>query len=714
MISGLFRFKWLVVFLSLLVTVPTANAVEFGIKISGPESHTPSSPNSYGPIAKDDTLWSIAMATRPDSRLSIYQCMAAIVDLNPHAFLNGDINRVIDGSVLRIPSAEQIRATDGSQLQRALNKPGANASTKTAPIRTVPASKPIKPVETKKMAVKLQPEVDLQQLKIADLQDELSTTNEHLLLSSETNRRLKLQLESIRLELTALKEQIAQEKALRKELKAQIEQQKQQLDTQQKQLDAAAAQAKAAAKSNLTSWLLTGVASVLAMLGMVWLGLWLKNRNDHKDSAEDDVIFDDENDLDEFSDYLTNDNYNSDEPVASHGFVLEDELDFNVEIPDDEGEENRVTRVAETRISEPSVAEIQLSEPLQAEAHRSDNPYDELDLSLDNESTSFDNESVVPDVSWLAELDADNNSNDESGLIPPIDANDEQDGEHAAELAELDRLLEELRSDNDNLFDIDADAGVSNEPDPRAADVVNNDDIVDNDDIDSLLAAASLAPEAIDNSIDAAVVSDDNVADEYIDSLLAANASEQTLPNSNQDVDADDIDRILAEAARQPQASSQTVDEMLAELDQDKPAESGKNSLQDDDIEAMMAEYSPNAFSEESSEQAPIDIETAKKEEFIDIDKLLNEAGQAPADIADEPYDLVKLDVGLDGYQNTMLEHNDVDGDYDTNTINAQLDLARAYLEIGDIDGVRSMLEPLIGQGDAEQQAEVEKLLQRL
>ena len=43
-----------------------------------------------------------------------------------------------------------------------------------------------------------------------------------------------------------------------------------------------------------------------------------------------------------------------------------------------------------------------------------------------------------------------------------------------------------------------------------------------------------------------------------------------------------------------------------------------------DDIEAMLAEFSPNAFSAAPSEQPPIDVAAAQAEEFIDIDKLLN------------------------------------------------------------------------------------------
>ena len=168
-----------------------------------------------------------------------------------------------------------------------------------------------------------------------------------------------------------------------------------------------------------------------------------------------------------------------------------------------------------------------------------------------------------------------------------------------------------------------------------------------------------------------------------------------------------------------PQAHGQTVDEMLAELDgaeNTAPAVTppSNDDVKMDDIEAMMAEYSPNAFSAAPSEQAPIDVEAAQAEEFIDIDKLLNEAGQQPANIEDEPYDQVKLDVGLEQYSHSLSDNDTVNIDDETNRFGAQLDLARAYLEIEDKDGAKSILEPLAGIGDAAQQAEVNKLLSRL
>ncbi|WP_425328369.1 FimV/HubP family polar landmark protein [Pseudomonas nitroreducens] len=59
---------------------------------------------------KNDTLWDIAARARPDGSVSVQQTMLAIQDLNPDAFLGGNINRLKSGQVLRLPDAEQIKA----------------------------------------------------------------------------------------------------------------------------------------------------------------------------------------------------------------------------------------------------------------------------------------------------------------------------------------------------------------------------------------------------------------------------------------------------------------------------------------------------------------------------------------------------------------------------------------------------------------------------
>src|SRR6056297_539603 len=60
----------------------------------------------YGPVQRSETLWSIASAVRPDVGVSVQQAMLALVDANPDAFINGNVNALREGQVLRIPARE--------------------------------------------------------------------------------------------------------------------------------------------------------------------------------------------------------------------------------------------------------------------------------------------------------------------------------------------------------------------------------------------------------------------------------------------------------------------------------------------------------------------------------------------------------------------------------------------------------------------------------
>jgi len=62
---------------------------------------------TYGPVQRNDTLWSIARRARPEnSSLDVNQAMLAIYRANPEAFA-GNINRLKRGAILRLPDREE-------------------------------------------------------------------------------------------------------------------------------------------------------------------------------------------------------------------------------------------------------------------------------------------------------------------------------------------------------------------------------------------------------------------------------------------------------------------------------------------------------------------------------------------------------------------------------------------------------------------------------
>lgn len=95
---------------------------------STPASSTASaSSQASGPIrtSPSDTLWEIALRHRPQGA-SVHQTMLAIQDLNPDAFIGGNINRLRAGQTLDLPDASQ--AASRSQTEAVQQVAAQNAS----------------------------------------------------------------------------------------------------------------------------------------------------------------------------------------------------------------------------------------------------------------------------------------------------------------------------------------------------------------------------------------------------------------------------------------------------------------------------------------------------------------------------------------------------------------------------------------------------------
>lgn len=71
------------------------------------ESAPESEPQVYQ-VQANDTLWEVAVETRANRSISPQQAMLAIQDLNPDAFINGNINRLKKNQVLRVPTEDQM------------------------------------------------------------------------------------------------------------------------------------------------------------------------------------------------------------------------------------------------------------------------------------------------------------------------------------------------------------------------------------------------------------------------------------------------------------------------------------------------------------------------------------------------------------------------------------------------------------------------------
>jgi pilus assembly protein FimV len=64
----------------------------------------------YGPVADGETLTEIARSTRPDDATNLNEMMLALLKNNPNAFYKDNINALKRGAILRIPSRDEIKA----------------------------------------------------------------------------------------------------------------------------------------------------------------------------------------------------------------------------------------------------------------------------------------------------------------------------------------------------------------------------------------------------------------------------------------------------------------------------------------------------------------------------------------------------------------------------------------------------------------------------
>lgn len=69
------------------------------------------SPGSRYMVRRDETLWRIAEAATP-AGASVHQTMLDIQRLNPNAFIDGNINKIKAGYIIYLPSAEEISSDD--------------------------------------------------------------------------------------------------------------------------------------------------------------------------------------------------------------------------------------------------------------------------------------------------------------------------------------------------------------------------------------------------------------------------------------------------------------------------------------------------------------------------------------------------------------------------------------------------------------------------
>ncbi|HEY5716341.1 MAG TPA: FimV/HubP family polar landmark protein, partial [Psychromonas sp.] len=91
----------------------------------------------YGPIRYYESLWSVSKKLRPNRSVSVQQTLVAIYKLNPAVFVAGDINHLIENSVINVPTYQFIKQQTNQEAIILINKYSNLNSTQTANIKRV-------------------------------------------------------------------------------------------------------------------------------------------------------------------------------------------------------------------------------------------------------------------------------------------------------------------------------------------------------------------------------------------------------------------------------------------------------------------------------------------------------------------------------------------------------------------------------------------------
>lgn len=654
-----------------------------------------SNAGSYGPIRPTDTLWSLASKYRPSNSVSVYQTMVAIYEKNPRSFADGNINHILVGSRILLPTAAEASVITDAEARAKFRsdnaswkglspkylankhvQPAKPVATKPAQPKATPtkAAEPAKPEVAKVAPAKAapipapapkveapQPATEVKEVAKApepvasqaaatsgatasapaplpaDLDKPVGKPSTEMALALEdANAQLGQVTEMnhrLKLRLQSLTEEV-------ETLKAQLQDQTA-LQKEIAELKAKPVPPAAPAPEPKQNWLMDLLSSPLnlamiillpVLLVLALVTLWLRARARRELEEQEKSLSE------------------STAMVMDQESSEFDEL-MTVGITDDEP--MRPTPDLNTpdgymAVEEPAApADLVFSDD------------GEMDLA------SFDAEPAPAAKAAIRDPD----------LVPDLD----------------------LAHDDPITLDTEPDLDLASEfnPKPKAGN-----EIMSEEELQAALFAELDADLEADLTLDGA---DDGQPE------AEAVMSDEDLAS----FDLSDFETAFAEPGAD-QATAAGADEMLAELGLEPEPVKGKKEAEPDwDPNEMALSDFEDAFAEVEPHQGEVKPrEQAQESGYVEIDKLLAEADATTTE--QEPYQGFSLDVGLDGFPEVLPESTGFDVDADDGGVGAKLDLARAYLEIDDKDSARELLQEAAEQGTEHQRAEAEKLLKRL
>ena len=621
---------WQAIIIGILTAhFPVSAEEERGIRLRGPKSSENNyrrenrdafSSEGYGPITPKDTLWNIATRVRPDTRLSVYQVMQALYQENPQAFVDSNINHLVEGQYLKIPSFNNMMAINTDSAKKKSenhSKAWKKIQSKTAVAKEPRVKK--KDLDTVKNEInnQLQKIDGQQQKRLENIQNDISDSINGLQAILKENDELRQRLTSFNDKLGIMQNEVAKSKEIKLQMDDMIKLQQALLakaEARENELLLERQQAELAEQDFMSSlWFKVVMGTLPAILILLLLVFLFKRRK----QASDEVFF---NELESKKQAPT-----AKKEIAAEGLNLDDELDLSVDEKLDLDDELDLSLDEELNLDDE--LDLSLDDELNLDAELSidliENDDDEV-IHLDEDDNLDDLEDILLDDNILdgGELD----QGDLDSLLSGLDDEPEKMQETASEELEGGELNQDDLNDLLNgLDDLDDEVLAVEEP-------IEDVDVTDPDDIDALLASvddsmSNAAPAAekpvIEEPIEDVDVTDPDDIDALLESMSntapAAKKSAVEEPIEDVDVtDPDDIDALLESMSNTaPAAKKPAVEEPIEDVDVTDP----------DDIDALLDSMSGNEPAPQQVKQdLPEAISQSKPDMGMDEQSLIDEA----------------------------------------------------------------------------------------
>jgi pilus assembly protein FimV len=322
---------------------------------------------------------------------------------------------------------------------------------------------------------------------------------------------------------------------------------------------------------------------------------------------------------------------------------------------------------------------------------------DELEFSIDDEAVG-DEQQLVDDLELPDDLELDSDTGaEELEMSADLDREEVQDAISEEEETELELLAD----DADEAFDLAAEESIA---DDDSLELDSEDDAVDldleNDELD-LDDALELSPPEED---DAAFAKTSIITPNYEETAVIDR--DVGIDDSANSEDPSEIDLGMEDTAIVTAVDDDDIDFGI----EDEAESTGELMLDesDDSEDISIIDFGGDDFDEPTAVLTTVD-ETDDDDFVTDDDdgaELVRTGTFAPGDF-DAPTEAVASIADVDDIDDLMLP-DDVD------EVSTKLDLARAFIDMGDTEGARGSLEEVMSEGNADQKAEAKSLLDQI